>query len=1619
MKNFTHHPWSKWYAYTIAALLFSFLSFTGSAQLVAKNLKAANGQSIGFYEYKPYDYNPALNPKYPLIIFLHGIGERGNGTTDLPSVLGNGTPAVIKAGHSMTFTWNGKTETFLVLIPQLSSSYGWWQTFYVDEMINYAKANLNVDPNRISLAGLSLGGGGTWTWAGASLSNAQTLNCIGVCCGTCENVNYSNYTNANLPVWAFHAKDDKTVSEGCSGGAIQGIEKLNPAVKPYYTVWPDGGHSVWGRAYDPGYSFNNPNIYEWFLGQNKSLPVNKRPVVNAGATQTVTVNSTVTLNASGSTDADGKLLRFIWTKKSGPNYGSIATPVTTNGITTVTGLVSAGTYVYEVKVVDDRADWTYGTVTINVVPGSGPNQAPTANAGNDLGLNQPNSVTTLNGSASVDPEGKMASYSWTQLSGPTTVAFVNANAASTNISNLTALGTYSFRLVVKDQEGLSGQDDVNVTVYGPNAVAIPDAGPDVVITLPTNSVTLDGSNSKDPDGKLNGFSWTKVTGPPDFTIASPNAAKTDVTGLVEGVYTFKLTVMDNLWIPATDIVQVTVVKGSGNAAPVAKAGNDITLTLPANNTTLNGLGSTDPNGNNTIASYKWTWVSGPSQYTLADANAGSTALSNLVAGTYVFSLTVTDNGGLSHSDQIQVIVNPAPPVNQAPVANAGTDIFITLPTNNTTLNGSASSDPDGNNTIATYKWAQLNGPAQFTLANANAASTGLSNLVEGTYTFELTVTDNGGLSHKDAVVVTVKPKPNQAPVANAGTDISITLPTNNTTLNGSASSDPDGNNTIATYKWAQLNGPTQFTVANANAASTGLSNLVEGTYTFELTVTDNGGLSHKDAVVVTVKPKPNQAPVANAGTDISITLPTNNTTLNGSASSDPDGNNTIATYKWAQLNGPAQFTLANANAASTGLSNLVEGTYTFELTVTDNAGLSHKDAVVVTVKPKPNQAPVANAGKDVNIVLPNNSTTLDGSGSTDPDGNNTIATYSWTLLNGPSQYTIANPAAATTALTNLAQGTYNFQLLVTDNDGLTSTDVVVVIVSPTPNQTPVANAGTDVTLTLPANSTTLTGTGSTDPDGNNTIASYTWTKVNGPSQFTLGDAKAATSSLGGLVEGVYTFKLTVIDNGGLSAEDIVTVTVNPAPNKAPVANAGSDISITLPLASIQLDGSTSSDPDGSIVSYTWVMTAGTGNLTIINAASSKPVLTDLVAGDYEFELTVTDNKGATAKDRVKISIAPAATPANKAPIANAGNDISITLPANSIQLDGSTSSDPDGTIVTYAWAMTAGAGNLTIINAASNKPILTDLVAGEYEFELTVTDNKGATAKDRVKISIAPVATPANKVPVADAGIDISITLPATTIQLDGSASKDADGSIVSYAWVMIAGSGNLTIINATSSKPVLSDLVAGEYEFELTLTDNKGASAKDRVKVSIAPAPNKLPVANAGKDIMIALPQNSVLLNGQQSSDEDGVIAAYTWKQVSGKTVPLDANGATAKVTKLEPGEYVFELNVADDRGAVSKDSVKVSVVNNMRYTESIVAYPNPTQGASTINIRCITDTLGMATITVMDQFGRPLEVHKRLKTLAYQEFPLSISHLRNGLYYVEVQIERKKRMVVRFTKR
>lgn len=276
---------------------------------------------------------------------------------------------------------------------------------------------------------------------------------------------------------------------------------------------------------------------------------------------------------------------------------------------------------------------------------------------------------------------------------------------------------------------------------------------------------------------------------------------------------------------------------------------------------------------------------------------------------------------------------------------------------------------------------------------------------------------------------------NVPPVVNAGADTTITLPLDSVRLTGSAT-DADGGSIIR-YQWTKVSGPDSSVLAAPTTAQTWASNLVEGTYQFEFAATDNGNLTTRDTVQVTVLPLPNVLPTANAGSDQLISLPNNSITLSGAAT-DADG--TIIKTRWTKVAGPVSYSIQDSTALQTTVNALQGGVYDFQLQVTDNRNGTGADTVRVVV----NVPPSVNAGSDQIITLPTNSVTLPGK-ATDSDG--TIASVQWTKLSGPSSYHFQDSSSATATVDGLVQGTYQFQLQATDNQGSSAADTMQVTVN--------------------------------------------------------------------------------------------------------------------------------------------------------------------------------------------------------------------------------------------------------------------------------------------------------------------------------------------------------------------------------------------------------------------------------------------------------------------------------------------------------------------------------------------------------------------------------------------
>ncbi|XP_075801066.1 dyslexia-associated protein KIAA0319-like protein homolog [Microtus pennsylvanicus] len=475
-------------------------------------------------------------------------------------------------------------------------------------------------------------------------------------------------------------------------------------------------------------------------------------------------------------------------------------------------------------------------------------------------------------------------------------------------------------------------------------------------------------------------------------------------------------------------------------------------------------------------------------------------------------------------------------------------------------------------------------------------------------------------------------------VVSAGKSVQITLPKNEVQLNAYVLPEPEQGETY-TYDWQLITHPRDYSgeMERRHSQVLRLSKLTPGLYEFKVIV--EGQNAHGEGYVnVTVKPEPrkNRPPVAIVSPQFQeISLPTTSTIIDGSQSTDDDK---IVQYHWEELKGPLREVKISEDTAILKLSKLIPGNYTFSLTVVDSDGATNSTTASLTVNKAVDYPPVANAGPNQVITLPQNSITLFGNQSTDDHG---ITSYEWSLSPSSKGKVVEMQGVRTPTLqlSAMQEGDYTYQLTVTDTIGQQATAQVTVIVQPENNKPPQADAGPDKELTLPVDSTTLDGSKSTDDQR---IVSYLWEKTQGPDGVQLENSNSSVATVTGLQVGTYVFTLTVKDERNLQSQSSVNVIVKEEINKPPVAKITGNVVVTLPTSTAELDGSRSSDDKG-IVSYLWTRDeASPAAGEVLNQSDHHPVLflSNLVEGTYTFHLRVTDAKGESDTDRTTVEVRP-------------------------------------------------------------------------------------------------------------------------------------------------------------------------------------------------------------------------------------------------------------------------------------------------------------------------------------------------------------------------------------------
>jgi hypothetical protein len=737
---------------------------------------------------------------------------------------------------------------------------------------------------------------------------------------------------------------------------------------------------------------------------------------------------------------------------------------------------------------------------------------------------------------------------------------------------------------------------------------------------------------------------------------------------------------------------------------------------------------------------------------------------------------------------------------------------------------------------------------------------------------------------------------NAVPIADAGADQKA-LVGKKVTLDGSSSTDVDGD--ALTFRWYLIPpAGSAATLSDPSSVKPTFDIDMPGIYVAQLIVNDGTVDSATDTVSISTYN--NSAPVANAGADQS-TLVGNTVTLDGSGSSDIDGD--ALSFSWS-LTPPAgsAATLSDSSAVKPTFDIDLPGIYVAQLIVNDGTVDSAADTVSISTI---NSAPVAHAGPDQTVLL-GSTVTLDGSSSSDADGDG--LTFSWALTAMPagSTATLSDSSAVKPTFDVDLAGVYVAQLIV--NDGTVDSAADTVSISNI-NSVPVANAGPDQT-TLVGSTVTVDGSGSSDVDGDVLTFSWSLTPPAG-SAAALSDTNAVKPTFDIDLAGIYVAQLIVNDGRVNSAPDTVNISTI---NSAPVANAGADQS-TLVGSTVTLDGSGSSDVDGDALTFSWSLTSPAGSAaTLSDTTAVKPTFDVDLAGVYVAQLIVNDGTVNSAADTVSISTI------NSAPLADAGPDQTVLL-GSTVTLDGSGSSDVDGDVLTFSWSLTPPAGSAAALSdPAAVKPTFDVDLAGVYLAQLIVNDGTVDSAADSVSISTS------NNAPVADAGPDQTV-LVGVTVALDGSGSSDVDGDGLTYSWSLTVPAGSTANLSDPAAiNPTFDIDLPGDYVAQLIVNDGRVNSAPDTVSISTI---NSAPVADAGTDQAV-LVNDTVILDGSGSSDADGDNLNFSWALTTvpdtSMAVLSDAAAVSPDFVADLPGAYVVQLIVNDGTVDSPADTVVIT---------------------------------------------------------------------------------------------
>ena len=515
-----------------------------------------------------------------------------------------------------------------------------------------------------------------------------------------------------------------------------------------------------------GMTTNGNYVFQWTItnapctasSDQITITRNTSPTTaNAGPDQTICRTSgSATMAGNTATVGTGS-----WTQISGPVTGTITTA--SSPTTTITGMTTAGTYVYQWNITNAPCTPSTDQVQVTV------NAPPTAaNAGPDQTVCA--STATLAGNTATTGAG-----TWTFISGPATPGITTPSSPTSGITGMTLNGNYIFQWTITNAPCTASSDQITITRNTSPTTA--NAGPDQTICTTSGSATMAGNTATVGTG-----SWTQISGPVTGTITTASSPTTTITGMTTaGTYVYQWNITNVPCTPSTDQVQVTV-----NAPPTtANAGPDQTVCAAtatlAGNTVTSGAGT-------------WTFISGPATPGITTPSSPTSGITGMTLnGNYIFQWTTTNTPCTASSDQVTITRNTSPTT-----ANAGPDQTICGSLGSATMAGNTA-------TVGTGSWTQISGPVTGSITTPSSPSTTITGLTTtGTYVFQWNITNAPCAASTDQVQVTVSSQPMVS--ITGTTSICVGM---NTTLTASGST---------TYSWNT--GPTTAAITVSPTTST-------------------------------------------------------------------------------------------------------------------------------------------------------------------------------------------------------------------------------------------------------------------------------------------------------------------------------------------------------------------------------------------------------------------------------------------------------------------------------------------------------------------------------------------------------------------------------------------------------------------------------------------------------------------------------------------------------------------------------------------------------------------------------------------------------------------------------